>query len=1519
MIANNVSVYDLFTMDRVEEYRYVDVDGGIKIIGYSGLREYIEIPESIDGKTVVAIGCEDVVYPGARNFKLLIPNTVHTIDPKTNPTYEYSWYGGIYLKPGNENLCIENNALYSSDKKTLLMDLSDDDSEVVIPEGVESIGAYAFFKQRKNVKLPTTLKRIGDYAFGDTNHIIKIPESVEWIGNYIAEKYELSENNKNYTVVDSCVYTMDKKVLVQCFDRRRNEIVIPDTVEIIRPYAFDGVPVTKLDLGLGVLSIGEFAFASSEIKTIRIPDQLVELDEKAFNYSTCNSVRVRKKNQHFYSDGICFFIVHSNGEKSLLKCFKKDVTEYIIPEDTVYIAPKAFCDCIKMNKLIFPKRLKSFSENCLVSYNFSVKKCSVKEIMIPEMVEHLDITFKHYDYIISQDNRNYFVEDGILYHRLEDGLEIVLAQGVSGVLSIRDDVVRIKSWAFSSCNEISKIICGESLKMIEPYAFSDGWNSNDIQEIIFNEGLEYIDYLAFSGCKVGKLYIPASVRYMCISAFNKSETVEYDVDKSNPYYTSVNGCLFDRNMLALKYVPKLLNIKKFVVPESVTEIGKAFRSCKNIEEIVIPKQVTCIWRDSLDCSAKDIYVNGDIKYFNYGGVNFFDGVTIHTDAGSGAAQYVEKLRERRPGARVFLAINGEPFLSKEFEVRVEGRDATIVRVINEKEKLIIPSEIGGYSVTKLSDHVFAATGFHDEKIHEIIIPDSVIDIGKNAFIDRNALMKVSLPKSIKKISEGMFMRCSNLEELIIPDGVEEIEAGAFYGCEKIRKIYFPTSIKKISDWILAYPNGDYKDLDLNPEIEYIVERGSYAEVFLKAYKPDTWSCDQLNVKYADSDDMLIDEIDVQDNLDETVQQGHSIEAKCKSLYKEEHVDIVDNILYEYHGTDEKCHKIPEGIEEIGKYALNKPYRRNDPEEDYLEEIILPSSVKKIGQGAFSDREKLKRINIPNGVEYIEVRAFSNCISLESLYIPASVKSIAVVAFPEYKISRDIVPNFSFIDVDSENEVYTSIEGVLYSKDKKNLIEVPAAFNQCEFVVPEFVETIDRYAFYGNPFIKNVILTKNVSKIEDNAFAACKNLKTINLENVTEIGEWAFYKCESLMDIELHVSEIKKAVFSECKNLDKVILKGTHIISEDAFYHCGIKEIDLPDGLIEINDEAFCGCHLTKVVVPKTVIKTGHDCFSGCSEIIVYDSIDPEAAVCTAHRDTDNGYPNSVVGFIGTGEPNAMWQCAANHEWIDHEIIVKSAETDEIKYKVWMGADPSQRYYYCTLTSSWGRNATFNFKEVDYLFSKIKGLEHKIRVAANRIRYPEMLSDMYKKGYVDYLKRYGKEFVKLCIDLDDLDALVFFESFELVKKKDIDALIRYATKQKSKEISAYLRSYKKQYFKGNSTKRAKKTVAKSKKSGMDKVDSTSKNDALRFDRVKSIDFQDKIFVLVGFGKDEEKKITEIIKTKGGNVKSTTVVKTAYLVVKEGYTRHTVKYNKALELKEKGQTVYIIDSKMFYELC
>jgi hypothetical protein len=104
----------------------------------------------------------------------------------------------------------------------------------------------------------------------------------------------------------------------------------------------------------------------------------------------------------------------------------------------------------------------------------------------------------------------------------------------------------------------------------------------------------------------------------------------------------------------------------------------------------------------------------------------------------------------------------------------------------------------------------------------------------------------------------------------------------------------------------------------------------------------------------------------------------------------------------------------------------------------------------------------------------------------------------------------------------------------------------------------------------------------------------------------------------------------------------------------------------------------------------------------------------------------------------------MWACAANHQWWDYTITVRSAQTDEIKYSVWMGADPTQRQYYCFLSSAWGKNATFRFAELDAFFPKIRGTHHKVKVAKLRLQYPVDLNDEMKKKYESYLSKYGKE-------------------------------------------------------------------------------------------------------------------------------------------------------------------------------
>ena len=1897
MIAKGYAERDLFTIDNDEEYRYVECEGGIKIIGYSGLRQYIEIPEMIDGKKVVALGLAEEGYPGSRSFNLLLPNTVSYIDPKCNPISRNGWISGLFLKEDNENFVIEDGFLFSKDKKILYFCLEgeEDEKDLIIPDGVECIGEYAFLNQSfENITIPLSVKSIGSYAFSSGYNKVEIPESVEVIGDYIANNVTLNGKNENYKIEDGCIYTSDGKTLVQCVQKDNSQIVIPDTVEEIRPYAFYRMRITKLELGTGVKKIGENAFNSAEVKTIRIPDQLVELADNAFGYAKCNSVRVGKANNHFYSDGICFFSIAESGEKRLLKCFKNKEEEYEIPEGVTSIAPKAFAECISMKKISLPRSMKYFDESCLSSPGYNGSSCAVKKLEIPENVEELKISSGKIDYDIVSENSAFFVEDGIIYHRSPEGLEIIAAKGVSGELTIKSGVTIIKAYAFSDCRKITKVTCNNELRVIEHHAFSNGWDNNQIEEVSLNEGIEYIDYLAFSGSKVGKVYLPASLKYICVSAFYKCDSVEYDVAANNMQYLSEAGALYTKTLTELRFVPKTKAFNCFKIPSGVTDIGCAFRGCKNVDEIVVPATVQCIWRDALECDVKDIYFEGDIKSFDYTGVDLWKNVKIHADAGSGAAQYVEWIKESRGDVKIRLLINGVEDvsgLSKDYDVMLNDTGITIIKALKTKKIMEIPEKIGNYPVTKIASRAFEWDYNGNDPIEEIVIPDSVIEIGNNTFCNRKSLRNVVLPRGLKIIPKSMFIYCEALEEVTIPNGVEEINEAAFFGCKNIKRIYFPESVKKISEFFMADENGQYKDLYLSKSTAYIVEPGSYSEGFLKSYKSDGYDCKQLVVIYPNqaSAPVTDDEKEALEYLDYTVEDDGSVSVCCKSYWQEAHpnvripstiqgmpvtrltglgsihnsmetlyvpesvlsieglyrlsfysggqnmkrIEVADNnpnywsdgkalytkdksilihmfdfqaeeyevcsdtkeigesafgmfsnlkklvlpdglkvihrqafydcsklediigvekvetieegvlaatpyynklsilfsgsVLQKYNETGSKTYEIPEGTTEIAKSAFSISAQ----DEDVLETIVVPASVRTIGAYAFSGRRKLKSVNIPDGVDKIESKTFAGCESLEKIIIPASVKEIAIDAFPVGETpwrGTPVIPQLSAIEVNADNEEYCSVEGVLYSKDNKTLVLVPYNYGKTEFVVPECVETIGKKAFAGNKTISKIRLSNNVRTISQGAFEECEGLEEINLDLIETIESAAFGNCKKLKTVKLRATNIGDRAFSGCINLKTIVLEETKIIGGYAFAGCGLTKLNLPDGLEKIGENAFAGCSLKEVIVPKTVLETGNESFSGCPEITIYDTIDPNAKPCTEYLDDVNGHPNSIVGFIGIGPAWAMWECAANHNWVDHEIIVRSADTDEIKYKVWMGSDPKQRKYYCTLTSSWGKCASFNFSALDEAFSGIKGVNHKIKVALNRLQYPEMLSDAQKNAYVTYLVRSAKDLIVSCIDNDDMETLLFCEPFGVIKKNNIDDLLDYAAKKKATQFSAYLIEYKNKNFGGGSGKaripslsikveepwavsksastkvgrykgnetdvefpkeiKGKKmngvagttssvpdnykniisvilpegyttigdyafygctnlekitlpstleTIGKDAFHGCSKLKEVIMPDKVKeigsnsfrgcsglvelklsnklknipgyafagcsslkkiiipesvislekgsfesygvecvvvnssklttygqcfgsvqtvyaregvmkgvygiaqrivkpletygaestesdepyfaFDNIDKIEFDGKIFVLTGFGWDEEEKITEIITSKGGEVKSSTVLKTNYLIVMEEYDHKTSKYNKAVELKEKGKELYIIGAKRFYELA
>lgn len=288
------------------------------------------------------------------------------------------------------------------------------------------------------------------------------------------------------------------------------------------------------------------------------------------------------------------------------------------------------------------------------------------------------------------------------------------------------------------------------------------------------------------------------------------------------------------------------------------------------------------------------------------------------------------------------------------------------------------------------------------------------------------------------------------------------------------------------------------------------------------------------------------------------------------------------------------------------------------------------------------------------------------------------------------------------------------------------------------------------------------------------FAKCNNLTSVTIpDSVTSISDSAFESCSNLTSVTIpnSVTSIGKRAFLECRNLTSIVI---------------------PDSVISIGDSAFEDCNFSSFTVPKTVKKVGKESFHGCKEITVYDSIDPDAKPCKSHSDKYGGSPNSLLGSVVNYK--------THDNWLDYEVTVRSAQTDEIKYKVWMGGDCTQGEYCYTLASSWGRNATFNFNAVDEFFPKIKGVYHKIRVALNRLRYPIDLTDEQKEMYSSYIVHSAKNAVKLCIDTDDMELLLSCEPLGIIKKNNIDELLEYATEKKAVQFTAYLLEYKESHFK-----------------------------------------------------------------------------------------------------------------------
>ena len=294
----------------------------------------------------------------------------------------------------------------------------------------------------------------------------------------------------------------------------------------------------------------------------------------------------------------------------------------------------------------------------------------------------------------------------------------------------------------------------------------------------------------------------------------------------------------------------------------------------------------------------------------------------------------------------------------------------------------------------------------------------------------------------------------------------------------------------------------------------------------------------------------------------------------------------------------------------------------------IKNVIINNGVTSIGNFAFSDCTSLTNITIPNSVTSIGDYAFYGCENLINITIPNSVTSIGNDVF-------NGCISLTSINVDSNNEKYMSDNGVLYTKDKKILIQYPGKKEGTEYLILQGVESIEDYAFWGCGNLTNIIIPNGVTSIGYSAFYRCASLTNITIPNsVTSIGDYAFWYCN-------------------LKNI--TIPNGVTSIGYSAFYRCtSLTNITIPNSVTSIGDFAFNECtSLTNIAIPDSVTSIGDHAFYKCDSLSV---------LCKSNSYAEQYAKENNIKYVIDDSVPTIKNVTGNEKWTkDKVILIVNAE------------------------------------------------------------------------------------------------------------------------------------------------------------------------------------------------------------------------------------------------------------------
>lgn len=335
---------------------------------------------------------------------------------------------------------------------------------------------------------------------------------------------------------------------------------------------------------------------------------------------------------------------------------------------------------------------------------------------------------------------------------------------------------------------------------------------------------------------------------------------------------------------------------------------------------------------------------------------------------------------------------------------------------------------GAFKVKDGTKYISRGALAANEKLTEVILPDSLVRIESGAFVSSTALNKVTFGKGLEHIGDYAFEGCKDLKEIALPEGVAKIGYGTFSECG-LEKISFPSTLKVIENEAFSSCE-NLKNITIPPSVTHLGSAFSFCENLSEVNLPDTLEFIGRDAFHATAyannpqnyeDDLLYYGkylLDYSEDFGGTCKIKEGTKIIADRFFAS--CDTVTSVIF------------PDDIEGIGDNFFS--WCEN------LETVRLPKNLTVIGKYAFGGCTKLSNVNIPDGTTEIAENAFLDCDALSYISIPASVVKIAPYSIG-YEKDFDIPSGFK----KAESAANLTIAGYTGTKAEKYAFENDLSF------------------------------------------------------------------------------------------------------------------------------------------------------------------------------------------------------------------------------------------------------------------------------------------------------------------------------------------------------------------------------------------------------------------------------------------------------------------------------------------